>query len=346
MQPLDCFGPGHSPVQDFLLSTLKDATQVRYLEALKGLSNDLREAGVVWADLSEEEQDWWLAEWLLDAFEAGGSKVLHGAALSALSRVNPRCRFKVVWKVYDVWSLRQPVHQAPAATPELLTAIFALIILLGRPHIGMAMFLCYVGLLRVREALNLKHADIIDNGSVVVLCLGSTKRGLEQKVVMNNSATIIWLRGYLNRFSSKKNDLAFPISYTSVLKWLRKATDLLGVGHLNLSTHTFRRSGASELSRLGYPMADILLYGRWLSDKAAREYIRKGEVAVLRGRGQISHRSAISIDQWCSLAPKLWDVYSRLYNNSYIAAPVFAKVTQEAFDKFARSLFGSGKFTG
>ena len=71
----------------------------------------------------------------------------------------------------------------------------------------------------------------------------------------------------------------FSISYSSVLRWVKKLTSLLGAGALGLTTHTFRRSGASELSRQG-----MSLYGRWLSDRAARSYIRKGEVAVVRAR--------------------------------------------------------------
>eukprot|EP00972_Heterocapsa_arctica_P106524 15692166-Heterocapsa_arctica.AAC.1 len=48
------------------------------------------------------------------------------------------------------------------------------------------------------------------------------------------------------------------------------------------STHSLRRGGASGLSRLNIGMADIMAFGRWASSRAAQEYVRRGEVALLQ----------------------------------------------------------------
>eukprot|EP00974_Lingulodinium_polyedra_P009386 898850-Lingulodinium_polyedra.AAC.1 len=53
----------------------------------------------------------------------------------------------------------------------------------------------------------------------------------------------------------------FPVSYGRVLHWLRKLTSALGLSQLALTTHSFRRGGASELLRLNVPFADIALMG-------------------------------------------------------------------------------------
>ena len=71
------------------------------------------------------------------------------------------------------------------------------------------------------------------------------------------------------------------VSYGTFLRWLRLTACALGAGGLGILTHSFRRSGASELSRLGVTLPDLLLYGSWLSERSAREYIRRGEVAIL-----------------------------------------------------------------
>ena len=47
-----------------------------------------------------------------------------------------------------------------------------------------------------------------------------------------------------------------------------------------------RRSGATELIRCGFDWGSILLFGRWASDKAAREYILGGEVVILQAEEQ------------------------------------------------------------
>lgn len=172
------------------------------------------------------------------------------------------------------------------------------------------MLLAYAGLLRIREALTLKAGDLIVHGRSIIACLGRTKRGLEQKVILTNPSVVDWVSQFLARFPPKHPQHGlFDISYSSALRWVRRLSELLGAEQLHLTTHTFRRSGASELSRQGMPLSEILLYGRWLSERAARDYIRKGEVAVIRARQIISGADWKRVTSWCSLAPQAWSLF-------------------------------------
>ena len=47
------------------------------------------------------------------------------------------------------------------------------------------------------------------------------------------------------------------------------------------------------------PLPDLLLYGRWLSERSAREYIRRGEVAVLRIRSGEDWPILTRCRRWC-----------------------------------------------
>ena len=38
----------------------------------------------------------------------------------------------------------------------------------------------------------------------------------------------------------------------------------------------------------GVPLQDVMLFGRWGSESSAREYLRKGEVFLLRARSNIA----------------------------------------------------------
>ena len=49
-------------------------------------------------------------------------------------------------------------------------------VILDQPEVGTCIRTCFVGLLRIIEALNLLGRDVIFSGSVVVLILGITKR--------------------------------------------------------------------------------------------------------------------------------------------------------------------------
>ena len=155
--------PGHglSRLQVFLLSSLKPSTIEKYTQALQDLNNELEEQNVVWAELTEEEQDYFLADMLLDAYESDGSHVSAGWLLSALQKVYPRLKLKVAWRVFDTWGLLQPSRQAPAAPPELLHAMFATALMLNRPVLSGLLLVCYCGLLRVREGLGLRGRDLV-----------------------------------------------------------------------------------------------------------------------------------------------------------------------------------------
>lgn len=59
-----------SKVQSFLPSILQDKRRSQYLEALTAFKTDLDNRGVLWYDMSEAEQDEWLAEYSLESKEA------------------------------------------------------------------------------------------------------------------------------------------------------------------------------------------------------------------------------------------------------------------------------------
>eukprot|EP00435_Cladocopium_sp_Y103_P017503 s463_g4.t1 len=262
-------GSGLSRVQAFLLNSLRPSTMHKYVEALEAFNSDTKDSPLNWGSLSDADKDVFLAEWVLDSYEDGKSKNNCSWTLSAVSKVCPRLQLKTAWKVMDAWHHLVPVRQAPAAPPQLIQAMVVLAICLGRPD------LAYVGLLRIREVLNLQLGDVVFDASQVILCLGQTKASMEQKVVLQNPSVVAWIGQFLVwRRQTVSHGPLFTISYSSVLRWVKKLTVLLGTGSLQLTTHTFRRPGASELARQGMPLADVMLYGRWLSDKAARSHIR------------------------------------------------------------------------
>ena len=101
-----------------------------------------------------------------------------------------------------------------------------------------------------------------------------------------------------------------------------------------LSTHTFRRSGASELVRRGVTFAEVMQYGRWLSDKSAREYIRTGELALQKILHELDLNQRKVLDFWTSLLPRMCDLSLQL--GELLAEEEFstARINQEVFERF------------
>lgn len=268
-----------------------------------------------WANASESERDWWLADWIVEGYEEDAPRQHFSAVLSALGRTDPRSRYKVAWRCIDGWAQRLPARQAPAAWPDLVMGMVALAGALGRSEIALPILLCYAGLLRAREALMVPRSAVFFGEHEVSLVLGRTKRGIDQRIVMQSPLLLSWLRSYMNALPAEPHERLFDVGYTTFLTWVRRLSGWLGAEALGLTTHSLRRSGATQLAALNVPMGNILLYGRWASDKAAREYIRRGEVAVLRGSGIVPRSAQRIISRWAvasNVMPHLWRAFGEV----------------------------------
>ena len=336
--PPPCYGYGHARVTRFLLTSLKEATKSRYETALQHLHDDLL-VGSGWRDWSDKQKDAAVSDWLVEAHENGESKSDYALALSALRKVEPDVPLKTAWKVYDVWSQLEPAQQAPAYPPEIIESIAVSFFMVNRPSMGVAVMICYCGLLRVSEALNLRWDDIVFVSGTVVLCLGQAKRGLEQKVVITNSSMVTWLCMWRRRCSKADGtDKAFEFNYSTLMRWLAKFSAWLCLP-VRITSHTFRRSGASQLSRLGMPMADLLSFGRWASVATASLYIRKGETALARFQNIAAGLRRDTIEILAHLCPQAWKLLE-VFEEARVELPSVNRVNDAVLNSL-ENIFGN-----
>ena len=105
---------------------------------------------------------------------------------------------------------------------------------------------------------------------------------MEQKVVFEDASVVGWTLRFLDwRGPLDDEERVLPTSYGKVGRRLSRVCVLLGLEELHITTHSFRRTGATHLLRVGTPLPNILLAGRWASEKSAREYLRRGDVSIL-----------------------------------------------------------------
>ena len=105
------------------------------------------------------------------------------------------------------------MRQAPTAPPELLTALFTLVVAMGQPAIGVGGLLCHAGLLCAREMLSFRGEHVVVCGQQVILLLGITKRGIERKVVLLHPTVVSWAKPFLSLTQLQPRQRAFPIAY-------------------------------------------------------------------------------------------------------------------------------------
>eukprot|EP00971_Amphidinium_carterae_P070706 1398188-Amphidinium_carterae.1 len=100
------------------------------------------------------------------------------------------------WKALDVWKQRVPPHQAPAFPASLAFACVSWVLLQNEPAVSGVLLLCFVALLRVSEALQLRWRSFRRVPDGWVLILETSKRGFEQKLVVQSPSVVQWLDIY------------------------------------------------------------------------------------------------------------------------------------------------------
>eukprot|EP00971_Amphidinium_carterae_P137572 2726484-Amphidinium_carterae.1 len=299
-------------VGTFLLTSLQPATQVRYQAALDEFHDRLSSLGLHRDSLSGVELDAFLAEFVVELFEEtnGETGYAHAAVLVAShAKTCPHLSFTLSWKSLDCWRVRQPPRQAPALPQVVAFAAANLLVLLDRCAVGACIAVCFAGLLRISEALRLTWQCFhrVAHGWIAVL--GVTKRGLEQTVSFTSPGLVQWLDAYAVTCSAiSRSTKVFNMSYPTVTKWLRRATDYLGFGRIPWTTHSLRRGGATALISQGHSFESVILFGHWASSKTAREYIRRGEVAVLQLRSDVPQDAWAKAQHFTSLGSQVWQL--------------------------------------
>lgn len=306
-------GSGRLRVQTFLLPTLAVVSQNRYLQAITDFRTRLAHDGVDWERLTEEERDWYLAEFVL-----GHPRSKCNTLVAALARIDPRSKHKVAWRVLEIWNVKSPPTQAPAGTPSMFYAMASLAIVVGKLHVAGVILTCFAGLLSSSEALRLQWKDVIVGADIIVLVLGQTKSGQEQRVVLCNPGIVAFLRAYFALDRRHAGDKVFKTSYSTVLTWIKVLSSAFKLGHVNFTTHSMRRSAASELKRLGIPMDDLLEMGRWLTLRSEREYIRMSEVAILRATATTDPAIFACVERWAVFLTQIPPILQRFVGVEFI----------------------------
>ena len=265
---------------------------------------------VKWQSLSEPERDEVIAEYCLDCLEEGMPRQSLVTLVAALHKICPRERYKIASAVLLSWSAQLPPKQAPAVPREFCGAMCVILLLLGRVAEGTLLRLCFTALLRISEGLNLRWRDVMlpqAPDEPLVLLLGQTKRGRDQRVVVTDPLMIYWLLQFASRSGGTLHDRVFETSYGRVRRLLPIVSGHLGLQDVGFTTHSFRRGGASHLLERGTPIMNIAEYGRWAGEGSCKEYLRKGEVFVLRLKASLQPPVLKNIVLLDSLSAKVWE---------------------------------------
>ena len=129
-------------------------------------------------------------------------------------------------------------------------------------------------------------------------------------MILSNATVVAWLLLYARwREQQEVAKATFvPISYNRLQRWFQKAAQALGFGSVRWTSHSLRWGGATELYRQNMPFKDLQQFGRWLSDRSTREYIRRGEVSLTRFNTGISEAAWARAHALASVGVRVWSL--------------------------------------
>jgi integrase len=255
----------------------------------------------------QEEQDWVMADYILDLRDEEGSLQLARDTTAAAQRMFPGRTFRTAFKVLAGWGRDCPPERAPPMPREWASALTILLIAASQSGVGLALLLAFSGLLRIGEALNLRWHDVVWGSHQVVLLLPRTKTGEFQRVVITSPYAIAFLSRYWSSVSHLPEEKVCNVSYDKVRTWITKGCAALGF-RTAFRSHSFRRGAATTLFMAGVPLQNIMILGRWKSEVSARMYIHAGEVALIRLRDSLTAAQLARIDLFNRLGVKVFDL--------------------------------------
>jgi integrase len=178
------------------------------------------------------------------------------------------------------WDHLVQAIQRPPVSWGFVLFLFDWFMRRANPQYAIAVLLSTDMYLRVSELRNIRRSDIsLPSGtSPGGIRLSQTKTGLNQSVVLRDPLVTSCLTWWLERCSQ---ELIFDFSYTAFLGALATAQNQIGLSKsFSFTTHSFRHAGATRDHVRGLPLADIMLRGRWVSEKSARRYIQSGQALL------------------------------------------------------------------
>lgn len=255
-----------------------------------------------------------LAEYILDGRDQDHPLQPYVEAVAGVNKMfGHRRKFIAAHKTLDCWRSERPISQAPPMPEDIAFATVVLLYMGGDTGAALAVLLCFCGLLRVGEALNLRRGDLVffatpEGASGVAILIRKSKRGIPdtERVVLTHPRVVSFLRAHLQRAKVSRGSLLCDVTYRRLQALLIKVSTFFEQRGKPFRSHSMRRGGATALSLQGLPLSEIMLLGRWASERSCRLYIKKAEVLLARRADSRSPKVAKAVATLSSVGEGLF----------------------------------------
>jgi integrase len=240
---------------------------------------------------SASDFDQVLHAFITDLYVSGGHKSTASDLLYGLLRLLPELKGRLPLSTLALkgWTRLNPATSYPPLTWDLCCLVSFRLAANRLWSLAVGTLLAFDCLLRVSELVGLRVSDIADSGdprvgtrfSGMALRLRQTKTGPNQWVIVRSPAVVTLVRTLLQDRGASQSAMLFPVSSDVFRRRFKKACAQLGLSDAYVP-HSLRHGGATALFISGEGIEDIMLRGRWASNKSARRYIQAGPSLLLQ----------------------------------------------------------------
>jgi len=230
-----------------------------------------------------------LAAYLTELFNSGSGGVsLARHTFFGLLALAPhlKMRLHLSFRCLRAWIRLRPSVSWPPMPWPIALAIAAHLASIGKLREGVAVIVSAHCWLRVGEVVSLRHenfasADDVRLGSVLpfsVLTVHDTKTRRFDSVEVTRadvSALLLWMQ-------DGPGTRLFPFTKSHLERSLHEACEALGLSACGYVWHSLRHGGATDACLAHMPFFDIMLRGRWQSERSARLYCQTGRALLLQ----------------------------------------------------------------
>jgi integrase len=233
------------------------------------------------------EQDSVLADFVQHSYAQWRGKFRQTVvnAVYAMVRDQPQLRrnIKSTLACLAGWTKLRPSRQHSPIPRDMAVAIATTLVAMGKVKMALAVMTSFEGLLRAQEVLSLRGVhvfppDLRYPGMHLSLLIIGAKTGRLQYVTIQDPEVARLLQ---MTAPSSTMGLLFPFSYSTYLKYFKKAVAILGLP-ARFTPHGLRSGGATHLRLYqGASLEEVRFRGRWASLKSVDAYQRSSAVLMM-----------------------------------------------------------------
>lgn len=228
-----------------------------------------------------------LADYINDLYKNGDSLTTAEHTLYAILFYSPEYKNKLYTTVAAIegWRRIKPHISHPPLTWPLTALLSVAMAIEGHIQHSIATLVAFDGFLRIGELIRLQTSDIQvlpNNSSRINIAIAKAKTGKNQSVVIYNPHVIAILSTYVKHRKKEKKVQLFDLSEQQYRTIFSRTIAALGLSHMEFTPHSLRHGAATWAYFLGEDINNILVRGRWTTDKARQRYIQTTRAILIR----------------------------------------------------------------